>query len=65
MISIDTQYYYHRLCCDPDELLAGEADAPCLPDQLPGLPPRAVQHKHPTLSPLELKIGLCWNVISS
>ena len=57
---INKPQYYHRLCCDPDKLLAGEAESLGLPDQLPGLPPGAVQHKHPTLSPLDLKIKLLW-----
>ena len=47
---------YHGLGGDPDKLLASEAETPGHPDQLPGLGPGAVQHKHPALSPLELRI---------
>ena len=39
---------------DPDELLAGEAEAAGGPDQVPGLAPGAVQDKHPALRPIKL-----------
>ena len=45
----------HGLGGDPDKLLADEAEAPGHPDQVPGLAPGAVQHKHPALRPLKLR----------
>ena len=54
---------YHGLGGNPDKLLAGEPETPGHPDQVPGLAPRAVQHKHPALCPLELRERIIQNII--